>query len=95
LVIKRLSQILGGPKRRGFLIGLCVVVGLFTSHLLCVDGILVFCDGTRRDVISIKDDLALFEVVTDMMINSAKSTLSIYGLKVEDLDFIKVHFPFL
>ena len=51
------------------------------THLLFVDDILLFCNGTRRDIECLKRGINLFNIVTWMLINIQKSTLTPYLLR--------------
>ena len=55
------------------------------THLLFVDDILIFCDGTRRDIIKLKEGILLLQVATSMLVNDEKSTISYSNLDVEEI----------
>jgi hypothetical protein len=42
---------------------------LYISHLLFVGDIILFCDGSRRDVLKIREILNLDCLITSMMLN--------------------------
>jgi hypothetical protein len=49
LVVESLSHFLNEAKSTGTFRGIKISSGLHISHLLFVDDILIFCDGSRRD----------------------------------------------
>lgn len=69
LVVEGLSRFLTDAVRRGDLSGLEVVPGLHLTHLLFVDDILLFFNGSRRDIVCLHKGTTLFKVATGMQIN--------------------------
>jgi hypothetical protein len=61
LVDKFLSRFLNEAKTTGKFRGINISSGLHISHLLFVDDILIFCDGSRRDTENLCDGLTLFK----------------------------------
>lgn len=70
LVVEGLSCFLGDVKRTTDFKGIPISKILFISNLF-VDDILIFCDGSRRDVEKLSQDLTLFKIV-----NESNSTIS-------------------
>jgi len=57
-----------------------------------IDDILLFSDGPRQDLVSIKLALSLFEKATGMMTNIQKSTLTEVGCPERSLQIPKIFF---
>ena len=58
---------------------------LFITHLLFVDDILIFCDGTHQDIIKLKQGILLLQVPIGMLLNDEKYTISysnLYGQEI-------------
>ena len=55
------------------------------THILFVDDILIFCDGSIRDMEKILYILELFFTVIGMKANEGKSNIPTKGIKVEDM----------
>lgn len=86
---------LSESKRKGHLKGATVANDLVITHLLFVDDILFFYNGTKRDLESVKLALSLFEKVTGMMINLQISTLFEVGLFINKYTYALNLFHFL
>lgn len=56
--------------------GIAISQVLSITHLLFVDDILIFSDGSRRSMGTLIRGLELFHIATGMAINEAKSTIS-------------------
>ena len=77
LVMEGLSRLIATEKRRGGLQGLKIMEHFCLTHLLFVDDILIFLNGSVRDTISLNEIMILFCRATSMEINREKSTISI------------------
>jgi hypothetical protein len=66
----------------------------YLSHLLFVDDILIFYDGTRRDVIKLREIIDLYYTSIGMMINIGKSIVSFKGIYEEERLFFSQMFPY-
>jgi hypothetical protein len=64
LVVESLSHFLTEAKTTGTFRGIKISSVLHISHLLFVDDILIFCDGSRRDTDKLCEGLTLFKRVT-------------------------------
>lgn len=95
LVVEGLSQFLLSTKRKADLKGIEVATNLFISHLLFVDDILLFCNGSREDVFQLKSFMELFLKATGMSINSQNSSIIHEGLLGVDLQIIFISLPFV
>ena len=69
-----LSKEILDVKRVGNLKGIHISQSLLIAHLLCMDDILTFCDGSRRDLEVLIYILDLFSRAIGMIINNRKST---------------------
>jgi len=94
LAVEGLSKLIGDAKSREELRGAMVVGYISLSHLLFVDDVLAFSDGSKCDTTTIKNALALFSKVTGMEINIQKSTLSKEGFSRDDILYFQslIHF---
>lgn len=72
LVAEGLRQLLLKEKREGSIKGLEVAGNLFITHLLFVDDILLFCNGSRDEFKKIKEALELFMKAIGMLVNYRK-----------------------
>ena len=72
LVVEGLSHFIDQAKRRGGFKGVPISNALYLSHLLFVDDILIFYDGSRRDIDKLCDGIDLLQVATGMVINMQK-----------------------
>lgn len=85
LVAEGLSRTLAEARRRRLVKGIMIGRGESLSHLLFVDGVLLFCFGVECEL-EVFRDVLLYKKATGMEFNEAKSTLFIYKLP-EDLAF--------
>ena len=69
LVVEGLSHFIDRAKRKGGFKGITISKSLFISHLLFVDDIHVFYDGSHRDIDKIYEGLDLLQAATGMVIN--------------------------
>ena len=76
LVAEWLSHFILEAKALGSFKGIPISEVLYITHLLFVDDIIIFCDGSPRDIIKLKEGLLLLQVATSMVINDDKSTIS-------------------
>ena len=65
------------------------------SHLLFIDDILLFTNGSRRDIETLKFTLDLFLGEFGMFINDKKSSISFITLDLENVEWISYFFHFL
>lgn len=94
LVVEGLSRLLADAKIRYDLRDTWVVEGLTIMHLLFVNEILLFYDGSRNDIVAIKYALILFQKATCMQINSLKSIITFLGLSMDESVNVQNLFPF-
>jgi hypothetical protein len=94
LVVECLSHFLIEAKSVGNFRGIKISPGLYISHLLFVDDILIFCDGSRQDIEKLSEGLLLFKHATGMEINAQKSSVTLSSLSREESHYIYVRLPF-
>lgn len=75
-VMECLSILTYHDKQNGRLSGLKIIDQCFLTHLLFVDDVLIFLDGSIRDSVALYKILATFFRATGMMENHTKSTIS-------------------
>ena len=82
-------------KRRGHIEGLRVATNLNITHLLFVDDILIFCNGSLKEAEKLSEILLLLCKETGMQINSRKSRLTNFNLEYDVMRVMLELFPFL
>jgi hypothetical protein len=65
--------------------GIRIGRSVFLSHLLFVNDILLFCDGSRRDAMKLKEILDLYCTATGKFMNLRKSTISFLGINEDGI----------
>eukprot|EP00253_Pinus_taeda_P016222 PITA_16222 len=94
LVAEGLSRLILEARRIGLIKGLEVAVNLFISHLLFVDDILLFTNGSLNELKELKNILDLFMKATGMQINLRKSQLLMEGFSRNECTQITAILPF-
>ena len=64
------------------------------QHLLFVDDILIFCNGSRQDIAKLCDGLLLFKQATGMEINEQKSSITFSSMEYEEIIYFLERLPF-
>lgn len=67
---------------------------LYISHLVIVDNILIFYDGTHRDVDKLSQGITLLKRAYVMIISEDKFTISWDNLDNQELRFLSNRFNF-
>jgi hypothetical protein len=93
-VVEGLSKAIAQAAYSGDFGGILISHNLRLTHLLFVDDILIFCNGSHRDAEKLKEILDLFLKATGMQINKRKSTISMYSMRNEDTNLYKSLFSF-
>ena len=79
LIIEVLSQILKkteeGDLIQGFHVGPITSTGIHISHLLFADDIILFCNASREQLLSIRLALTCFQAFTSLKVNVGKSEI--------------------
>jgi hypothetical protein len=73
LVVEELSRLIKEASKNGSFKGVNIGTTYNITHLLFVDDILIFCEGTRRVIEKFKSILDLFCKAIGMIINLEKS----------------------
>jgi len=94
LVAKCLSHFLIEDKSVGSFKGIKISQWLYISHLLFMDDIFIFCDGSRQDIEKLSEGLLLFIHYTGMQINAQKSSVTLSSLSREESHYITTRLPF-
>eukprot|EP00253_Pinus_taeda_P023181 PITA_23181 len=94
LVMEGLSRLIILEKRSGGLQGLKITEQFYLTHLLFVDDILIFLNGSVRDLTSLNEILNLFCRATGMEINREKSTISLSACTIQESQIASQNFPF-
>ena len=89
LVAEGINLIIKEAKRQGELKGIEVGLNLWVTHLLFVDDILLFFDGSRDDFHCLKRILDLFLKATGLVINENKSSITTAGLSISEVNRAK------
>jgi hypothetical protein len=94
LIVEGLSRLIKEVATHGSFKGICIGPTCNITHLLFVDDILIFCEGTRRVVEKFKNILELFCKSTGMIINIEKSTISMWGVTKQEHGYFSQLFPY-
>jgi len=95
LVAEGLSHFfLISTKAEGSFRGIPITQVLYITHLLFVDDIMLFCDGSRQDIEKLSEGLSLIQVAAGMMVNVGKSTISCSNLTEEEIQRITNRLPY-
>jgi hypothetical protein len=90
-----LSRALTDVKIRGDFHGMLLIQKLSITHLLFVYDIMIFYNGSRRDVDKMVGILELFSHATRMQINLHKYSLSTQNLDVGETNYYSNLFHFV
>eukprot|EP00253_Pinus_taeda_P035221 PITA_35221 len=94
LIMEGLSRVISSARERHHLSGIKISDNLFLTHLLFVDDILIFLNGSVGDSTTLHNSIHLFQQATGMLINNNKSTITIFGCSVHESTFATQRFPF-
>lgn len=94
LVAEGLSCFISHTKQSRGYNGLQITQTLHISHLLFVDDILIFCDGSKRDLDRLVQGLNLIKSAVGMVIIEAKSSIVTAQLLPHELHSLAISFPF-
>eukprot|EP00253_Pinus_taeda_P001986 PITA_01986 len=94
LVAEGLSRLIHKARREGKVKGIEVAINLFISHLLFVDDILIFTNGSSNEIKDYKSIFDLFMKATGMQINTIKSQICVADLDRRERDRISNLFTF-
>jgi len=94
LVAEGLSRLIHKARRVGKVKGIEVAINLYITHLLFVDDILIFSNGSFNELKEFKSTLDLFLKATGMQINSGKSQVCVAGFGRRERTLMANLFPF-
>jgi hypothetical protein len=80
LIAKGLSRLLKEAYENGSFKGINIDTSCNITHILFVDDILIFCEGSRRVLEKFKDIKDLFCKASSMKVNLQKSTIFVWGI---------------
>eukprot|EP00253_Pinus_taeda_P036198 PITA_36198 len=94
LVAEGLSRLIHSARRSNKIKGIEVAINLYISHLLFVDDILIFSNGSHNELKELKDIFDLFMKASGMLINSGKSQVCVAGFNRRECNAMTNLFPF-
>eukprot|EP00253_Pinus_taeda_P011302 PITA_11302 len=94
LVAEGLSRLIHNARRSNKIKGIEVAINLYISHLLFVDDILIFSNGSHNELKELRDIFDLFMKATGMLINSGKSQVCVAGFNRRECTAMTNLFPF-
>lgn len=94
LIMEGLSRLIGAEHRRGRITGIKIMENCSLTHLLFVDDVLIFLNGSMVDTSALQNVFDLFQKATGMIINVHKSTLTAIGCSQHEVHFTLRRFPF-
>jgi len=86
--------LIASAKRNGDLCGLKISDDCFLTHLLFVDDVMIFLDGTIRDSRTFSKILTLFSTATGVLANHTKSSIILTRMTIHESQFGRELFPF-
>jgi len=95
LIMEGLSRIITSARDRNQLTGIKITEIFYLTHLLFVDDILIFLNGSIGDTTTLQNLFMLFQQATGMMINDSKSTITTVGCTQHEFTFATQRFPFI
>jgi hypothetical protein len=81
-------------KSTGSFRGIKISHGFYITHLIFVDDILIFCNGTRQDIGKLCDGLSLFKQATGMEINEQNSSITFSSMDEDEILYCLERLPF-
>lgn len=94
LVTEGLNIFINKAHSDGDFWGIYVSQALAITHLLFVDDILIFCDGSRCGLQKLCQGLDMFHIASSMVINNDKSTINWANLVEDDIRWLGDLFHF-
>lgn len=95
LVMEGLNRLIAAKHRRGRIKGIKITENCSLTHLLFVDDVLIFLNGSLADTSALQSVFDLFQKATGMIINVHKSTLTATGCSQHEVVYTRNRFPFL
>ena len=94
LVAEGLSRFILASKAEGSFTGISISQVMYITHLLFVDDILIFTNGSRQDVDKVAAGLSLLQTAAGMVVNTEKSTISCSNLSEQETHGIALRMPY-
>jgi len=94
IVMDGLIRLIALAKRDGDIHGLKIPDECFLTHLLFVDDVLIFLDGSIQDSHSLSKILSLFSTTTGMLSNQSKSTITFARTSIQESHLAHQLFPY-
>lgn len=94
IIMEGLSRLTAFAKRDGRLYGLKIYDQCFLTHLLFVDDVLIFLNGSIRDTYTFYEIVTLFAPFIGMEANHTKSTITLSNASPQEARFSQHKFPF-
>lgn len=85
---------IASAKRDSDLCGPKISDECFLTHLLFVDDVLIFLDGSIQDSRSFSKILSLFSSTTGMLANQSKSTITFARTSIQESHLAHQFFPY-
>eukprot|EP00253_Pinus_taeda_P014695 PITA_14695 len=94
IVMDALSRLIDSAKRSGEFSGLKITDDCFLTHLLFVDDVMIFLDGSIRDSRSFSNIITLFSSATGMLANHTKSSIILSRTSIHESHLALQLFPY-
>eukprot|EP00253_Pinus_taeda_P035172 PITA_35172 len=94
IVMDALSQLIDSAKRNGDFNGLRITDECSLTHLLFVDDVMIFLDGSIRDSRSFSNIINLFSSATGMLANHSKSSIILSRTSIHESLLAQQCFPY-
>jgi len=94
LIMEGLSRLISSARDRNQIIGIKISENFYLTHLLFVDDILIFLNGSIGDATTLQQLFLLFQQATGMKINDSKSTITAVGCTHHESTYASQCFPF-
>lgn len=94
LIMEGLSRSIIVAQNINELVGIKISENFYLTHLLFVDDVLIFLNGSIGDSSVLHNIFKLFQQATGMMINEGKSTITIIGFSQHETIYTTQRFPF-
>jgi len=92
--MKGLSRLVKEDFKRGKLKGIKIMDDCTLTHLLFMDDVLLFLNGSIGDLTIMKNTMALFQTATGMTVNCNKSTLTEAGCSPHEIHYALQRFQY-
>eukprot|EP00253_Pinus_taeda_P027341 PITA_27341 len=94
LIMEGQSKVIFAARDRKLLTGIKLADNFYLTHLLFVDDILIFLNGSIGDTTTLQNSMLLFQQATGMRINEQKSTITTIGCSIHETAYASQRFPF-